>query len=202
MSYGQQVNFFSSYRWIISLSLLLFIAGACTSPRRYQKYKPFVFKTNINIQDDIPATRKAQLKAGLQNQLDDSLKVRTVLAVGFRPPFFYNRLSRPPLFDTINVDRSKTFMTALLSANGYLNPVITDTFRIDTAGRDQYRVTVDFFVTAGKVFRLDSIGYDLSKPEFQQLALQNRDKSLLKKRRSVFITKCVGRVRPASHHLS
>ena len=72
-------------------------------------------------------------------------------------------------------------MTALLSANGYLNPVITDTFRIDTAGRDQYRVTVDFFVTAGKVFRLDSIGYDLSKPEFQQLALQNRDKSLLKK---------------------
>lgn len=71
-------------------------------------------------------------------------------------------------------------MSALLSANGYLNPVITDTFKIDTV-RDQYRVTVDFFVTPGKVFRLDSIGYDLHTPELQQLAIQNMDKTLLKK---------------------
>ena len=180
MSHGQQVNFFASYRWIASLSILLLVAASCTTPKRYQKYKPFVYKTTVNIQDDLPGSQKAQLKAGLLNQLDDSLKVRTVMAIGITPPFFYNRLSRPPLFDSINVDQSKTFMSALLSANGYLNPVIADTFKIDTV-RDQYRVTVDFFVTVGKVFRLDSIGYDLHTPELQQLALQNRDKSLLKK---------------------
>jgi hypothetical protein len=180
MSDGRQVNFFAYNRWIAPLSLLLIIAASCTAPKKYQKFRPFVYKTNIAIQDDLPVSRKAELKAGLQNQLDDSLKVRTVLAIGIAPPFFYNRLSRPPVFDTINVDRSKTFMSALLNANGYLNPVITDTFKIDTV-RDQYRVTVDFFVTPGKVFRLDSIGYDLETDELQQLALQNQNKTLLKK---------------------
>lgn len=180
MSDGQQVRFFAYYRWIISFSILLLFAVSCTVPKKFQKNKPFVYKTTISIEDDLTVSEKAELKAGLLNQLDDSLKVRTVLAIGFAPPFFYNRLSRPPIFDTINVDQSKTFMSALLSANGYLNPVITDTFRIDTV-RDQYRVTVDFFVKPGKAFRLDSIGFDLSTPELQQLALQARDKSLLKK---------------------
>ena len=180
MSDGQQVNFFAYYRWVVPLSFLLIIAASCTTAKKYQKYKPFVYRTNINLESDLPASRKTELKAGLLNQLDDSLKVRTVLAIGIAPPFFYNRLSKPAVFDSINVDRSKTFMSALLSANGYLNPVITDTFKIDTV-RDQYRVTVDFFVNPGKVFRLDSIGYDLQTPELQQLALQNLDKTFLKK---------------------
>ena len=180
MSDGRQVNFFAYNRWIVTLCLLLLVAASCTTPKKYQKYKPFVYNTRITIQNDLSASQKAELKAGLQNQLDDSLKVRTVLAIGIAPPFFYNRLSRPPVFDSVYVDRSKTFMSALLSANGYLNPVITDTFQIDTV-RDQYRVTVDFFVKPGKVFRLDSIGYDLQTPEFQQLALQNRDQSFLQK---------------------
>jgi hypothetical protein len=180
MSDRQQVNFFAFYRWLASLLMLLLAAVSCTTPKKYQKYKPFVYKTNINILADLPASKKTELRAGLENQLDDSLKVRTVLAIGIAPPFFYNRLSKPPVFDTIHVDRSKTFMSALLSANGYLNPVITDTFKIDTT-RDQYRVTVDFFVTPGKAFRLDSVGYDLQTPELQQLALQNRARTFLKK---------------------
>ncbi|MBC7826956.1 MAG: BamA/TamA family outer membrane protein [Chitinophagaceae bacterium] len=180
MSEGQQVNFFAHYGWIVPFSTLLIIAASCTTPKRYQKFKPFVYRTNINIDTKLPASKKAELKASLENQLDDSLKVRTVLAIGFTPPFFYNRLSKPAVFDSINVDRSKTFMSALLSANGYLNPVITDTFRVDTV-RDQHRVTVDFFVSPGKVFRLDSVGYDLQTPELQRLALQNRDKTFLKK---------------------
>ncbi|MGZ5133555.1 MAG: translocation and assembly module lipoprotein TamL [Flavitalea sp.] len=180
MSDGQQVNFFAYYRWIVPFSILLIVAASCTTAKKYQKYKPFVYRTNIFLETKLPPAQKTELKAGLENQLDDSLKVRTVLAFGIKPPFFYNRLSKPPVFDTINVDRSKTFMSALLSANGYLNPVITDTFKIDKV-RDEYRVTVDFFVNPGKVFRLDSIGYDLNTPELQQLALQNRDQTLLKK---------------------
>ena len=180
MSDGQQVNFFAYYRWIAPLSLLLLAAVSCTTPKRYQKNKPFVYRTNINIESKLTGSAKAELRAGLENQLDDSLKVRTVLAIGIAPPFFYNRLSKPPVFDSLNVDRSKTFMSALLSANGYLNPVITDTFKIDTV-RDQYRVTIDFSVAPGKVFRLDSVGYDLQSPELQQLAIENINKSFLKK---------------------
>jgi outer membrane protein assembly factor BamA len=180
MSEGRQVNFFARYHWITPFTMLLLLAVSCTVPKKYQKNKPFVYRTNIDIKADLPVARKAELKAGLEKQLDDSLKVRTVLAVGFTPSIFYNRLSRPPVFDSLNIGRSKTFMSALLSARGYLNPVITDTFKIDTV-RDQYRVTTSFFVRPGKVVRLDSVGYDLQTPELQQLALQNRDKTLLKK---------------------
>src|SRR5215213_2225771 len=120
MSDRQQVNFFTYYRWIAPLSALLILAASCTIPKKYQANKPFVFKTNINIEDNITGARKAELVAGLENQLDDSLKVRTVMAVGFTPSIIYNRLSKPPVFDSANIGRSKTFMSALLNANGYL----------------------------------------------------------------------------------
>lgn len=177
MSDGRQVNFFRVVAWLVPVLLLV---ASCTSPRKYQKLKPFVYKTNIDIVTNQPSTNKSELKAGLENQLDDSLKVRTVLALRWVPPFFYYRLSKPPLFDTQYVDRSKTFMTALLNANGYLTPIIDDTARIDTVN-DQYRVTVDFKVMPGKVHRLDSVGFDLTTPELQALALQNIDATLLKK---------------------
>lgn len=190
MSDGQQVRFFASHRWIILFSSLLFFVVSCTIPKKYQKDKPFVYKTNVSITQDLPTSEKTELKAGLLNQLDDSLKVRTVLAFGF-PNLFYNRLSRPPVFDTVNVGKSKSFMTALLSANGYLNPVITDTFTIDTV-KNQQRVTVDFFVIPGKVFRIDSIGYSLVTPELQQLALQNINNSLLRKGEAYDLQKISG----------
>src|SRR5215203_3596433 len=165
MSDRQQVRFFTYYRWIAPLSALLILAVSCTIPKKYQANKPFVYKTNINIQDnEISGARKAELVTGLENQLDDSLKVRTVMAVGFTPSIIYNRLSKPPVFDSANIGRSKTFMSALLNANGYLNPVITDTFKFDTVRKSrgsrvhyQYRTTINFYVTPGKVFRLDSV---------------------------------------------
>jgi outer membrane protein insertion porin family len=193
MSDGRQVNFFAYYRWIAPASMLLLLAASCTIPKRYQRNKPFVYKTNITIQANLPATKKAELKAGLENQLDDSLKVRTVMAIGLTPSIFYNKLSKPPVFDSINIDRSKTFMSALLSANGFLNPVITDTFKIDTVRivqrplfakksvHHQYRAIIDFFVRPGKVFTLDSVGYALHTAELQQLAIQNRGQAFLKK---------------------
>ena len=177
---ARQVSFFNFFSWTGLVVLVLMLAVSCTVPKRYQKDKPFVFKTTIDVKGTLPSSEKAALKENLSNQLDDSLKVRTVLAVRWKPPFLYYRLSAPPVFDTLNMERSKTFMNALLNAQGYFNPLITDTFNIDTV-RDQKRATVRFTVIPGKVHRLDSIGYDLTTPELQQLALDNRKNSLLKK---------------------
>ena len=58
--------------------------------------------------------------------------------------------------------------------------MITDTFRIDTI-KKQYRATVSFRVSPGKNLKFDSIGYSLSTPALQSLAMQTRDQSLLKK---------------------
>jgi outer membrane protein insertion porin family len=160
--------------------MVVMLATSCTVARRYPPNKPFVFRTDINIKGNLPRTSRQLLRTGLNNQLDDSLRVRTVLAVRIVPPFFYNRLSRPPVFDTAAVSRSKMFMTALLNAQGFFNPTITDTFKIDTV-RDQMRVTTSFVVTPGTLHRFDSIRFALNTPELQQLALDNASKSFLKR---------------------
>lgn len=167
---------------IAAVALLLCIAS-CTVPRKYQKGKPFIYKTDITLENTgLPTSARQRLKESLRNQIDDSLQVRTVIAVRWTPPFFYNRLSRPAVFDTLYIGRSKTFMTALLNSQGYFNPVIRDTFWIDTLrNKNQIRTYVKFTVNPGIALRYDSIGYDLQTPELQALAMQNIDKSQVKK---------------------
>ena len=183
MPFTKQVTFFQITRSALLVLLVVNFALSCTIPKKYQADKPFIYKTTVSLNSNQKGSEKLFLKERLLNQVDDSLQVRTVLSVGF-PELFYYRLLEPPVFDTIYIDRSKTFMAGLLNSVGYFNPVITDTFRIDTViykGVQQMRAKVDFFVTPGKQYRLDSIGYDIDNPELQMLALQNRDKSLLKK---------------------
>ncbi|WP_158085373.1 BamA/TamA family outer membrane protein [Niastella vici] len=146
---------------------------SCTVPRKFQQGKPFVYKTIIDIKGNVPD--KPQLLERLQNQLDDSLKIRVISYAGVR-----REILKPPVFDTANIDRSRVFMTALLHSLGYFYPEIRDTFHIDTVYK-QYRTHIKFTVTPGKVLRLDSIGYAFRDPELQRLALRQQDKSGLKK---------------------
>ncbi len=181
----RQVNFFITSRSAAVLLALFSFFISCTVPKRYQAGKPFIYHSEVVLNSDLQKSAKQQLRNGLLNQMDDSLKVRTVVAVRLIPPFFYNRLSQPPAFDSIYIGKSKTFMTALLHSQGYFNPLITDSFYIDTLHRggknEQQRVHLKFFVTTGKSLRMDSVGYDLKTPELQKLALENRDKSMLRK---------------------
>lgn len=181
MALSRQVNFFTVSASNFALLLFILFVCSCTIPRKYQKDKPFVFKSDVKLENSgLKKNDKQSLKARLLNQIDDSLKVRTVIAVRWVPPFFYNRLSKPPVFDSLYIGRSKTYMNALLKSEGYFTPVIRDTFHIDTVGK-QKRVAVKFVVSPGNVLRYDSIGYDLQTAELQQLAMENKDKSLLKK---------------------
>ncbi|HVS96075.1 MAG TPA: BamA/TamA family outer membrane protein [Puia sp.] len=167
-----------------ALLLLTLIAGvfSCTVPRHYQYGKPFVFAVNVKVQGSLRKDEKKDLAQKLSNQLDDSLRTQVISIAGI-----YNRVMYPPVFDTANVRRSIGFMIALLNANGYYKPTITDTVRQKTRQvknhpeRVQYRVTVDFTVDPGKQVRLDSIGFNLSTPELQRLALETRRESLLRK---------------------
>jgi outer membrane protein insertion porin family len=180
MLFCRQVNFFITSRLTAVALLSILVVASCTVPKRYQPGKPFIYKSDVLLNSELQKGARQQLRNGLLNQMDDSLKVRTVLAVRLKPPFFYYRLLRPPVFDSMYIGRSKTFMTALLHSQGYFHPAITDTFKIDTI-RKQQRAYVKFFVTPGKALRMDSIGYALRTPELQQLALQGSDKSVLKK---------------------
>ena len=165
----------------LALVLILFFCS-CIIPKGSQPGKPFVFRTNIRVEGAFTNDERQSLEQKLNNQLDDSLQVRTVASFGSFHPFalFYQKLANPPAFDSVNVGRSKTFMVSLLNSLGYYDPVINDTIRTDTV-RTQYRTTINFRVIPGKNLKFDSIGYSLETPELQALALQYIKGSLLKK---------------------
>lgn len=173
MLLARQVTAFRIVQCVLYCALVAVLIDACTIPRKVQPGKPFVYKTTININGNVP--EKLQLQERLLNQLDDSLKTRLISYAGV-----VRVLYRPPVFDTTNIGRSKLFMASLLHSLGYFNPEIRDTFHIDSTHK-QYRVHINFTVRPGKVVKLDSIGYALSDSSLQRQALANRDKSVLKK---------------------
>ncbi|MBC8032828.1 MAG: hypothetical protein H7Y03_01685, partial [Chitinophagaceae bacterium] len=159
--------------------IVIVFSVSCVVPRNYQSNKPFVFKTNINIQGNLNATEKADLKMGLENQLDDSLQVKMVSLAGVR-----KTLKNPAAFDTNYVNRSIIYMNALMNSRGFYKSVITWDSTMKTLGtgkKKQMRVTVNFLVETGKRLRLDSTAFLLNDSLLQNLALRERNKSLLQK---------------------
>jgi outer membrane protein insertion porin family len=177
-------QFTSSFPTLVYL--LLTLSGgfffSCTVPRHYQYGKPFVYSVNVKVEGKLPKDEKKDLAQRLSNQLDDSLRTQTISIAGI-----YDRVMYPPVFDTANIRRSIGYMVALLNANGYYKPIITDTFRRDTVRfrkhpeRNEYRVVVNFTVNPGKQLKLDSVGFNLSTPALQALAQETRNQSLLQK---------------------
>ncbi|HXB42536.1 MAG TPA: BamA/TamA family outer membrane protein [Puia sp.] len=167
--------------WVLTMVTVAFIFS-CVAPKKnqYPRNKPFVFKTNIKVEGTMPNDEKQDLAARLTNQLDDSLRARTITTFTINPPFVYRKLPYPPVLNTANIARSNSFMIALLNSLGYYSPIIKDTFKIDTV-KDQYRAFINFKVYPGKKLKLDSVGYDLQTPELQALALKNQKNSFLVK---------------------
>ncbi len=190
MSYCRQVT--SLIRPAIVPAILIFALFSCRVPVDYQKGKPFVYKTTIKVEGNIKGDEKQELELRLQNQMDDSLQTRTITAFAWpwkRPYIIYKKLPNPPVFDTANVGRSIVFMHAQLTSNGYYAPVIKDTviYRTVHKGKtkkgedlEEQRVSVDFTVKPGKQMLFDSVGFSLTTPEFQQIAINSEQHSLIK----------------------
>lgn len=174
MSFRQPLinkNLLSAF--IAGLSVLVF--ASCTIVKKYQKDKPFVYKTNINLIGDLSNAEKEKLADGLEDQLDDSMQVRKL------DKLLWSVLKNPPVYDSSNADKSIIFMRALLKSQGYFNDTIYYASRIDTVSRDQYRAIVDFYVEPRKLFRLDTVTYNFRQPELQHLADSTKKDALVKK---------------------
>lgn len=182
MLFCRQVNFFPVSGIVTAALAVILFTTSCIRVKEFPRGKPFPYSTELKLENvKLPQSKKIQLRDALYTQLDDSLQVRKVLTLGLR-----NRILSPPVFDTIYIDRSKTFMTGLLASQGYFNPHITDTFWIDTVRKrnprkTQIRAYTRFVVNPGNALRYDSVGYDIQIPELQALAMENIDKSLVKK---------------------
>ncbi len=164
---------FTPLKNIFFLSLVF---CSCTIPRKYQKDKPFVTKNNIEVKGGkFTKDERTNLKLRLNAQLDDSSRIVTKDAL-----FFLHYINHPPAYDSGSAGKSARNMQASMLHIGYYKSKATfdaDTFH---AGNQQ-RVHVQYTVEVGKPTLIDTLMYILRKPDLQALALQNADKSLLKK---------------------
>ena len=154
-------------------SLLL---SACTIPRKYQKNKPFLYQNSIVISGaNFTKDQRISLKQKLYSQLDDSAKVTTKDFL-----FLLHFVSRPPAYDSTYTTLSAKSMKGAMIHLGYYSADIQ--FKVDTIFKGkQQRIAVKYSVVAGNPTLIDTIRYQLKKPELQQLAIETITKSYLKK---------------------
>jgi len=178
------------FKNILFISILL---AACTTPRKYQKNKPFVFKNTIELNGgNFSADERNSLKQKLSTQLDDSMK----LAISDFA-FVLHRIKQPPAYDSGYAGVSARNMKNTLMHLGYYGA--TSRFDADTAKLKvltykfpfkfkidkQERVSVKYTVDAGNPTLVDTISYRLQIPELQQLAIQTMPQSFLAKGKNV-----------------
>jgi outer membrane protein insertion porin family len=156
-------NVSKRYQNIIPLAALLLFFASCSVVRDYPA-RPFVYQTDIVVQGDLTTTDRKDLESRLNEQLHDSIAVRSVQKlIGFDkgPKLFYSVIKNPPAYDSIHADQSLGFMSALLHSQGYYRDSIRYAATIKTSG-DEQRTFVTFYVMPGKLFRIDSVRFNLN----------------------------------------
>jgi outer membrane protein insertion porin family len=186
-----------SFKNILLFAAFVSFLASCSVVRDYPGGKPFVYETKINVHGDMKTETRKELVSKLGQQLHDSIAVRYVeKLIGWDqgPKLFYSVLKNPPVYDSINSDKSVGFMRALLHSSGYYRDSIIYDDTVKVRG-DQQRVTVTFNVFPGKLFTVDSININIndsilreqvgskasSLDTLQVITLNNQAGSLLKK---------------------
>lgn len=190
---GQDTPFKKNCCTYLYIVCVLLLASCATVPVRYQPGKPFVYKSAVKvISDSLDEEKKQELRSALYRQLDDSMKSATTTAFfNFNKAFriIYNRMDRPPVFDSAELTKSKKYLTSLMKAEGFYNDSINYSFKIDTFKKtSQLRTDITFNVFPGKLTKLDSVSYNLDSGsyktkynELQRLAMAEAKNSFLKK---------------------
>ncbi len=140
-------------------TVIFFIS--CVTVKNAPLNKPFVFENKITVKGDVTKDEKNRLTTELNNYWDDSLRVRKVQQFGF----FYVYKS-PAVFDTVNIDRTKTYMNAFLNSQGYYYADVADTHTFDTV-KNEIRATTNIAINLGKNITIDSVNYALQDTSFQ-----------------------------------
>ncbi len=179
-----KTKFWNGLKNIFFISLIL---SSCTIPRKYQKNKPFLFKTSIELKGgSFNSDDKNIAIQRLYDQLEDSAKV-----TGNDFLFFFHYINSPAVYDTFYTYKSARNMIGSMFHLGYYqakDSIIIDTVKgtffnwaFPPKWRKQQRVTVKYIVDAGNPTLIDTIAYKLKKKGLQELALKSIPESFLKK---------------------
>ncbi len=146
--------------------------------KKYPLDTPFVFYNTIQVKGTDTKEEKNKLSESLAGYWEDSLVAGRVRKFGF----FYT-LKNPPIFDSSHFLSTIKFMKGYLFSQGYFNPVIKDTFLIDTFQKankpTQYRTYVAMNINTGRQTVIDSLSYNIFNDTLQSITLRNESKSFI-----------------------
>lgn len=160
--------------YFLAAVILLIVLNSCTVPRKYQANKPFLFSTNIAINDStLSRKEKKDLRSKLFSQLDDSSKVKIKDLA-----FVFHFINRPPAYDSAYSGISAGNMRAALVHSGYYGANVS--YKADTVIKGtQQRVRVMYTATPGKATLIDSLNYNFSNADIQKIVNENHEDAFL-----------------------
>jgi outer membrane protein assembly factor BamA len=157
------------------------VFAACTVVRKYPKDTPFHFENNINISGENNKEQKSVIKNRLFTQIEDSAQIRVASKIPWPSfPWFIpsSVMEYPTVFNAEPINQSMVNMKNLLSSMGYRKSNISFDTTIKTK-KTQKRVTVNFNVSTGPLYKLDTIIYAFTDSALQQIVTASRAKSIL-----------------------
>ncbi len=171
-----KVNWFLGLIWLFALMTV----SSCSEERRttvkdYPIGRPFIYSNKVVLTDSGNKDEIKRLTKDLSNYWDDSIKARKQQSF-----LFWSKIKNPPVFDSINLIRSKNYMNAYLNSQGYYYAGMKDSIHLDTIN-DQIRVNAIITIQQGKNITIDSVAYHLEDSSLQKLTIEQQKGSFLKK---------------------
>lgn len=170
------------YRNLLPIALILSL-HACTIVRKYTPEEPFMFENRIKLSGISNREKLGVVRSRLEEQVEDS--VRVVKASKIPWPSFPWILPVPVIvaphrYDSGAVSQTASNMRYLMGSLGYKGSTVHTDSSLRRSG-DQFRITVDYSVEAGRLFLIDSVAYALSDSSLQRIAESVREGCLLKR---------------------
>lgn len=165
------------------LPVLSFLIGGCAVVKNYPKGKPFVYQTKLTIEGNISKDEKKDLKTGLENYWDDSLRARRLneLKLSLKHPLISKVLNHPPVFDSDNVKRTVRLMNSYLNSRGFYHSSFKDSIAPYRKVGDQQRVRIFLKIKTGEKILIDSVSYEMGDSLLDHLVFKNIQGRLIHK---------------------
>jgi outer membrane protein insertion porin family len=168
---------------LFALGLCLSVISSCTIVKKYPKNTPFIFENTVNIRGDVERDRKADLRSELEKQIEDSAAVFANSKLPWpKAPWVIPVpvIENPSAFDSVHVLQSTINMKNLMISKGYRTAFVGYDSSISFK-KDQHRVKVKYNVVAGKLYRIDSVGYNLRDSNLVSILQEHNKNPRLKK---------------------
>lgn len=161
----------------------LIFVSSCTIVKNFPKNQPFIFENTVNLKGDIQKEIKADLKQGLLDQIEDSVAVNSNAELPW-PKFPWlipmPVVKKPPVYDSIKVLQSRKNMQNLMVSRGFRGVDIKVDSFLKVKGTQQ-RISVQYTIQAGRIYRIDSINYLFADSNLLKITQEHQKQSFLKK---------------------